>query len=131
MMFKFKSMKQKYNERKSILRGEVNNYNIDALNQKYDELIEKFKKEKFVTSETKEIGVDLSVLKEEVDKRLLLAQREVRRLDQLYNRSIVTKEDFDLDYYKKVKENAFKLDSLSRTLDERLSAIEITTSMRK
>lgn len=118
-----KKKEQKEAKRNAIL-GEIKDYDIDQLNARYDGLINRFIKQKLVTKQTREIGDELNVIQDEVNTRLQQMQREVRRLDQEYNRSIVNKTDFDLDHYKKVKEVTFKLDSLSRTLRERTSAID-------
>ncbi len=97
---------------------------IDKLNQRYDELIQKFQHQMFVTKETRNIGDELKSLQSEVSPRLAMAQAKVRELDQKYRRSIIDKTSFDLEEYRKAKDEAFKLDSLARTLDERISAIE-------
>ena len=97
---------------------------IDKLNQRYDELIQKFQHQMFVTKETRNIGDELKALQSEVSPRLAMAQAKVRELDQKYRRSIIDKTSFDLEEYRRAKDEAFKLDSLSRTLDERISGIE-------
>ncbi len=108
---------------------EVNNQmseqvSIDKLNQRYDELIQKFQHQMFVTKETRNIGDELKALQSEVSPRLAMAQAKVRELDQKYRRSIIDKTSFDLEEYRKAKDEAFKLDSLARTLDERISGLE-------
>ncbi len=97
---------------------------IDKLNQRYDELIQKFQHQMFVTKETRSICDELKALQSEVSPRLAMAQAKVRELDQKYRRSIIDKTSFDLEEYRRAKDEAFKLDSLSRTLDERISGIE-------
>lgn len=132
-MIKFKPIakKQKFEEKKAILREQLKNSDITALNNKYDAIINKYKDLKIVNSTTRSLEEELSVLQEEVDVRLMKALQEVRVLDQKYNKSIVNKSDFDIDYYKKAKENAFLLDSLSRTINERLSAMKESIGMRR
>ncbi len=131
-MIKFKSnKKQQLEEYKEKLRNQARSYSIDLLNVKYDEIISKFKKQKIVTGKTKELADELRVLQDEVNNRLETMRREGRVLDQQYNRSIITKEDFDMDYYKQVKDDVFKLESLSKALEERVSAISNNFFIRK
>lgn len=103
---------------------QTNSLDIDNLNKRYDELINKFQQQMFVTKETRSICDELKALQSEVSPRLEMAQARVRELDEKYKRSIIDKTGFDLEEYKKAKEEAFRLDSLSRTLDERVSGIE-------
>lgn len=125
MKFKpFGKRKIERETKKNAVKSEIKDYDIDKLNARYDGLINRFIKQKLVTKQTREIGDELNVIQDEVNARLIQMQREVRRLDQEYNRSIVNKTDFDIENYRKVKELTFKLDSLSRTLKERTSAIE-------
>ncbi len=131
-MIKFKSnKKQQLEEYKEKLRNQARSYSIDILNVKYDEIISKFNKQKIVTGKTKELADELRVLQDEVNNRLETMRREGRVLDQQYNRSIITKEDFDMDYYKQVKDDVFKLESLSKALEERVSAISNNFFIRK
>ncbi len=131
-MIKFKSnKKQQLEEYKEKLRNQARSYSIDILNVKYDEIISKFNKQKIVTGKTKELADELRVLQDEVNNRLETMRREGRVLDQQYNRSIITKEDFDMDYYKQVKDDVFKLESLSKALEERVSAINNNFFIRK
>ncbi len=131
-MIKFKSnKKQQLEEYKEKLRNQARSYSIDILNVKYDEIISKFNKQKIVTGKTKELADELRILQDEVNNRLETMRLEGRALDQQYNRSIITKEDFDMDYYKQVKDDVFKLESLSKALEERVSAISNNFFIRK
>lgn len=103
---------------------QTNKFDVDNLNQRYNDLINRFQQQMFVTKETRNIGDELKTLQREVSPRLENARLRVRELDEKYKRSIIDKSEFDLEEYRKAKEEAFKLDSLSRTLDERVSGIE-------
>ena len=103
---------------------QTNKFDVDNLNQRYNDLINRFQQQMFVTKETRNIGDELKTLQREVSPRLENARLRVRELDEKYKRSIIDKSEFDLEEYRKAKEEAFKLDSLSRTLDERISGIE-------
>lgn len=103
---------------------QTNKFDVDNLNQRYNDLINRFQQQMFVTKETRNIGDELKTLQREVSPRLENARLRVRELDEKYKRSIIDKSGFDLEEYRKAKEEAFKLDSLSRTLDERISGIE-------
>ena len=129
-MIKFKTMKkQKLEERNNMLKGQFKTFNIDSLNQRYDSIINKYKDFKIVNSATKDLANELGILQYEVNQRLIALQSQIRALDQKYNKSIIDKSDFDIDYYKQIKEDAFKLDSLSRTINERLSAMNESIGM--
>jgi len=129
-MIKFKTMKkQKLEERNNMLKGQFKTFNIDSLNQRYDSIINKYKDFKIVNSATKDLANELGILQNEVNQRLIALQSQIRALDQKYNKSIIDKSDFDIDYYKQIKEDAFKLDSLSRTINERLSAMNESIGM--
>ena len=131
-MIKFKTAKKKkMEEKKNILREQLKSFDLNNLNNNYDSIINKYKHEKVVNSSTRDLEMQLSALKDEVQKRLLIIQKEVRDYDQLYNKSIVNGTKFDIDEYKKLKEEAFRLDSLSRTIEERLSAIQSSIGMKR
>ena len=131
-MIKFKNVrKEKRMKMKAELKEKLKTFDLKDLNNNYDAIIKEYKHEKVVDSSTRDLEARLSALQDEVLKRLTAVQKEVREYDQIYNKSIVEGTTFDIDYYKKIKEEAFRLDSLSRTINERLTAIQSSVGMKR